>query len=197
MKVIGITGGIGTGKSRVLEYMKTEFSAVVCQADEVAKKLQQPGEECYGPIVEYFGKSILDKDEKIDRGRLGAIVFADRKKLTVLNQIVHPRVKNHILKEIEAERSAGTRLFVIEAALLIQDHYDMICDELWYIYANARVRRERLKKNRHYSDEKIDAILSAQDSEEIYRKGCKYVIDNSGFFEDTIRQIKDLGEQAE
>lgn len=190
MKIIGITGGVGSGKSRILSFLETQYGAVICQADHVAWKLQEPGEESYRKIVECFGSDILNEDKTINRGKLGKIVFSDGEKLQVLNQITHPAVKAYIKEQIQLEKEQGTALFVIEAALLLEDHYDEICDELWYIFACEKARRLRLKESRNYSDDKIDAMMASQLSEAYFREHCQITIDNSGDFEDTCNQIK-------
>lgn len=189
MKIIGITGGVGSGKSRVLSYMEERFGAVICQADHVAWKLQEPEQECYKEIVEHFGNEILHDDRTINRKRLGQIVFNDNEQLHILNGIMHPAVKEAIVQKIRAEQGKGTDYFVLEAALLLEDGYKQICDELWYIYTDEKTRRIRLKESREYSDAKIDAIMASQLSEDIFRKECQIVIDNSGNFEDTCYQI--------
>lgn len=195
MKVIGITGGVGAGKSAILGYLKEEYGAVVIEADKVGHLLMEPGKACYNSIVEKFGKSILNEDHTINRGKLGGIVFADSKLLDVLNKIIHPGVKSYIISEIEKEKtSANTRYFVVEAALLLEDHYDVICDELWYIHTDETVRAKRLKETRGYDDEKIAGIMANQKSPEEFKSGCQVVIDNSGDLADTYRQIdKQLG----
>lgn len=198
MKVIGITGGVGSGKSQVLSYFEEAHHAVICQADQVAWKLQEPGETCYQEIVSHFGTEILNADATINRMRLGQIVFGDKAQLLVLNGIMHPAVKCEIEKHILEETKKGTRLFILEAALLIEEHYDEICDELWYIYTDEQIRRQRLIESRQYSNEKIDAIMASQLSEELFRKACKRVIDNNGTFEETCvlldRAVEQLGE---
>ena len=190
MKIIGITGGVGSGKSRVLSYLETEYHAVVCQADHVAWKLQEPGQECYTQIVSCFGENILNEDGTINRGKLGQIVFTDNDELMKLNEIMHPAVKTYIVEWIQKECKNETTYFIIEAALLLEDDYSRICDEMWYIYCDESIRRERLKISRGYTDEKIDAIIASQLSEQIFRKECQIVIDNSGVFEDTCYQIE-------
>lgn len=189
MKVIGITGGIGSGKSRVLSYIEQQYKAVICQADHVAWKLQEPGQACYDKILQHFGAAILNADKTINRGKLGQIVFADSDKLLLLNQIMHPIVKTYILDEIASEIAKGTTYFVLEAALLLEENYDQICDELWYIYVDEEIRRERLKESRQYGDEKIDKIMKSQLSKEEFSKRCQIIIDNNGAFEDTCYQI--------
>ncbi len=195
MKVIGITGGVGSGKSRVLSYMEEKFLAVICQADHVAWELQAPGQACYKQIVEQFGKAVLLEDGTISRPALAKIVFADKAQLEKLNEIMHPAVKKSIVEQIGCEESKGTSLFVIEAALLLEDNYKEICDEIWYVYAEESVKRQRLKESRAYSDEKIDAIMLNQLSDASFREQCQIVIDNSGDFVDTCYQInKAVGE---
>ena len=190
MKIIGITGGVGSGKSRVLSYMETKYRAVICQADHVAWKLQEPGQKCYAQIVACFGENILDEDGTINRGKLGRIVFADKDKLCQLNKIMHPAVKDYIVEWIQRARNSETTYFIIEAALLLEEDYNLICDEMWYIYCDENIRRERLRSSRGYTDEKIDAIMASQLSEHIFRKECQVMIDNSGDFEDTCCQIE-------
>lgn len=189
MKVIGLTGGIGSGKSRVLQYMENNCDTFVCQADLVGRELQKPGKVCYDEIVRCFGGAVLFSDLQINRKKLGQIVFSDRRKLIQLNKIIHPQVKKEIIALIKAEEERGRSLFVIEAALLLEDHYDEICDELWYVYAEESIRKQRLMEQRGYSDEEIFAVFQNQASEAEFRKHCSKVIDNSGTFADTCSQV--------
>ena len=192
MKVIGITGGVGAGKSEILRYLKEKYCAMVVEADKVGHFLMEPGGACYYSIVEKFGSSILNGDQTINRGKLGKIVFSDEALLAELNKIIHPRVKSHIVSEIAKERAYHrTDLFVVEAALLIEDHYDVVCDELWYIHTDEEVRGKRLKEARGYDDEKIASICANQKSPAEFRSACQVVIDNSGDLADTYRQIEE------
>lgn len=190
MRVIGITGGIGAGKSAVLDFLQRNYKARIIQADLVGHHLMEPGNATYYPIVEQFGSQILNGDMTINRQKLGAIVREDFEKWEQLNRIVHPRVKEYVVGEIKSAEEAGMDYLFVEAALLIEDHYDAICDELWYIYAGEELRRERLKKVRGYSEEKISQIFERQLKDEEFRKHCRVVIDNSGDLEDTFRQIR-------
>ena len=190
MKVIGITGGVGAGKSAILNYLKEKHGAMVVEADKVGHLLMEPGGACYYSVVEKFGSSILNGDQTINRGKLGKIVFADPQLLDALNKIIHPKVKSYIVSEIAKERAYHrTNLFVVEAALLIEDHYDVICDELWYIHTDEQVRAERLKESRGYDDEKIESIMANQKSPEEFKKACHVVIDNSDCLACTQEQI--------
>lgn len=190
MKVIGITGGVGAGKSEILKYLKEKHHAMVVEADKVGHLLMEPGGACYYSIVEKFGSSILNGDQTINRGKLAKIVFADAALLEALNKIIHPRVKAHIVSEIAKERAYHrTELFVIEAALLLEDHYDVICDEIWYIDTDMEIRAKRLKETRGYDDEKIAGIMANQKSPEEFRMACQAVIDNSGSLTETFAKI--------
>ena len=190
MKVLEITGGVGSGKSHVLTFLKEEYRAHVCQMDEVARRLQQKGSVCYRDIVDHFGTDILEADGQIDRARLGAVVFSDGGKLELLNRIVHPAVLEQVRRDIAQKGAEGIKLYVLEAALL-PDVGGELCDELWYVYADEEARRSRLKASRGYTDEKITQMIKRQPTEERFRRACTAVIDNSGPFEDTMRQIGD------
>lgn len=190
MQIIGITGGVGSGKSRVLGYMEQQHGACICQADHVAWELQLPGEGCYEKIVQTFGREIVQEDGRIDRPKLGSIVFEDAEKLQVLNDIMHPAVKEEIRRRIQKQEETGTALFVLEAALLIEEGYGEICKELWYLHVDRQVRIERLLASRPYTREKIEKMMASQLSEEAYVAESDRVIENSGTFEETCRQIE-------
>ena len=192
MKIIGITGGTGSGKSQVLAYLENEYKAHICELDKVAKDLQRKGEKCYLDIVEYFGKGILDKDKNINRSALADIVFNDSEKLDILNKLVHPAVKEFTIKDIEKEKAKGTSIYVIESALMPTAGYENICDDMWYIYTDESVRRQRLRTSRGYSDKKMDEMFSSQSSDDDFRRISKVVIDNSGDFENTKKQIGEI-----
>ncbi len=189
MKIIGITGGVGAGKTEVMTYIGQHYDAAVIKADEVGYLLMEPGKDCYAPIVCLFGRQITDEAGNLNRKRIAELIFGDQEKLQQMNKIVHPAVKTYIRRAIAEEEKSGTPFVFIEAALLIEDHYDEICDELWYIYADERVRRERLRNDRKYTDERIDGIMENQLSEEEFSEHCDFEVDNSGEFEDTIKQI--------
>lgn len=189
MKVIGVTGGVGAGKSEILNFIADNWNATVVEADEVGYLVMKPGKSCFAPIVELFGPGILQEDGTLDRTKIAELVFEDKELLDKLNAIVHPAVKKYIRKAIEREKENETDFFIVEAALLIEDKYDEICDELWYIYADEETRTERLMKNRGYSEEKVKSIFANQLSEDEFSDHCDFEIDNSGDFEDTKEQI--------
>lgn len=196
MKVIGITGGIGAGKTEILGYLQRRADCRVIIADRAAHELEKRGGICYDRLVALLGKEVLSADGEIDKARMAARIFADRKILDSVNAIVHPAVKEYIAGEIDKERERGAfRYLFIEAALLIEGGYDQIVDELWYIYADEETRRERLKKSRGYSDEKTDSIMRQQMADHMFRRHCRVVIDNSKTLAYAYQQIDEkLGE---
>lgn len=197
MKIIGITGGVGSGKSEILNILREEYQAEVIMADRVAHELMAPGAVSYEGILDVFGKEILKEDQTIDRQKLGAIVFADEEKLVKLNKITHGNVDAEILNRMEKIKEKNPQaLIVIEAALLVGAAYEKIFDQLWYIFAREEVRFERLKASRGYSDEKIVQMIKHQKSEEEFKKAATHMIDNSGSLEATREQIgKILGDK--
>lgn len=192
MKIIGITGGVGAGKTQILEYLNDRYGATVCQADELARKLQKKGTDCHRAIAEHFGVEILDSKGELNREKLAQIIFTDEKERAALNEIVHPAVKEEVRKIIKKEERRHTSLFILEAALLIDDHYEQICDEIWYVYVEDAIRKKRLIYARGYDAEKVDDIIASQLPKEVFLRNCDRVIDNSGIFEETKIQLDEM-----
>ena len=181
---IGITGGVGSGKSEVLKYLRERTSCRIFYADEEAKKLYTPGSSVFDRIVSAAGEDILDDKGLPDKARFSEKLFNDSGLRNEINNIVHPAVEGLILDAMAAERISGKRDYLfIEAALLIECGYEEILHEIWYVYASPETRSERLKASRGYSEEKIKSMFSSQLSDEEYRKHCKRVIDNDGSIE--------------
>lgn len=189
MRVIGVTGGVGAGKSTILSYLKEQYQAVLILADEVSHDLMEAGEPLYKKVVEEFGTEILTDKKEIDRKILGKLVFEDKEKLLKLNQMVHPAVKIEILNRIEAAREKGNQLAVVEAALFLEENYDAFCDETWYIYTNEENRQKRLMESRGYTQERVKQIMENQKQHEEFLARCQYMIDNNGSKEQTQLQI--------
>lgn len=189
MKIIGITGGVGSGKSAILSYLKDKYNCIVFLADDAAKELEKKGNVCYEKLVDLLGKKILNEEDEIDSKKMAAAIFEDDKLLEKVNGIIHPEVKIYILDSINKARSEGYDYFFLEAALLIECGYNSIVDEMWYVFAEEKIRRKRLKESRGYSDEKIDSIMNSQLSEEEYRNNSDFVIDNSKSLKNSLRQI--------
>ena len=189
MKIIGVTGGVGAGKSTVLDYLKKTYHARLILADLVGHEVMEPGLPAYDAIIETFGREILSEDQTIDRKKLGDIVFHKEEMRQKLNAIVHPAVKQEILRRIEQAKLENVSYTVVEAALFLEENYDAFCNETWYIYTDEKIRRQRLKESRGYSDERIDQIFRSQKTHEEFQKRCLFMIDNNGSEEETFRQI--------
>ena len=190
MKTIGITGGVGAGKSTVLDYMKEKYDACILKADEIGHLVMEPEGVCYQKIIDLFGKDIIKNDKTIDRKRVSDVVFSNGEMLAKLNGIIHPAVKAYIRQCLEEEADSGRQLAVVEAALLLEDHYEEFCDEVWYIHTDQEIRITRLMESRGYSREKAESIIRNQASEEYFRAHTDYEINNSGDPAETHQQIE-------
>ncbi len=190
--VLGITGGVGSGKSRVLSYLEERFGASLLSCDEIGRELQAKGGRVYKPIVALFGEEALLPDGELDRGKIARAVFSDPDLLQRLNGIVHPAVKEEVQERILAvqeslrhrPRTEGeTGLICVEAALLLEGGYRDICREIWYIYASESVRKKRLMESRGYPEERVMEMFRSQRSDRSFRENTDFSIDNSGNFE--------------
>ncbi len=191
MRLIGITGGVGAGKSSILEYIRAHYRCQIYLADEVAHEVKKSGQPCYQALVALLGQEILAEDGELHRGRMAEKIFQDAALLEQVNAIVHPAVQTYLLERIrEARENGEAELFFIEAALLIECGYRSIVDEMWYIDTREEIRRRRLKESRGYSEEKIQRIMSSQLTDSEFRNGSDFIIDNSGAPEESFRQIR-------
>ncbi len=163
-------------------------------ADNIAHELMEPGSRCYDRLRGLLGTDdVWNDDGSFDRAKLASVLFSDDDMREAVNSVVHPAVKDYVREQYALEKErAGLDLLIIEAALLIEENYNEICDELWYIYTTEKNRRERLKAGRGYSDAKVDSILASQLPEETFRAHCAEVIDNNGTPEDAFRQVDAL-----
>lgn len=190
MKFIGITGGVGAGKSEILKYIKRHYKCEIYLADEAAHEVKRAGTECFDRLVTLLGSDIVGEDGEINKAVMADKIFGDEELLRQVNEIVHPAVKDYLMAKYEAAlENPDIELFFVEAALLIEAGYKELVDEMWYIYADSNVRRKRLMYSRGYSEEKIQNIMDNQLTEEEFREACDFVIDNSGLLADSYRQI--------
>lgn len=193
MRFIGITGGVGSGKSTVLDEAVRLTGAPYIKADDLVKEMYGVGEPLHKKMRKLFdSEDIWNEDTSVDMKKLSAVIYSDDEKRRRLNDLVHPAVKTEIKKIAEECRGRKDEYLFLEAALLIEEKYDEICDELWYVYADDKTRRERLKRTRGYSDEKIDSIMKAQLSDKVFREKCSVVIDNSTDQAHASEQIRDI-----
>lgn len=199
MQVIGITGGVGAGKSAILEYLEQNYRVKNLIADKIARMMMEPGSECYRKLLKFLPVEVYNEDESINRSALAAAIFTSEDLRKRVNDVMHPVVKEYILNQIEEQKRMGLLDFVIiEAALLIEDNYDEICDELWYVRTSEEVRKKRLMRSRGYTEEQVEQMFASQLSDEEYRKNCQVIIENNGTREETFYQvaqaIKEKGE---
>lgn len=196
MKVLGITGGIGCGKSTVIDILREQYSCAVINTDQIAADLMQKGQKTYQKIVEYFGEDILKDDGEINRKKLANRVFKSEMDLLKLNSFTHPLVREEVLIKIEQyQKEDSERLIIVETALPYEARLKEYCDEVWYVTASLELRRERLKTTRGYSDEKINDIFNKQLSDADYRDFCTHVIVNDTTKEEVIRQARHILEE--
>ena len=181
MKVIGLTGGIGSGKSLVANIMKEKYGAYIIDTDRIAREQMEPGGASYQEVVDCFGLSILATDGTIDRSKLASLVFDDKAKRLQINEITHPKVLDTVREQINRHKLLQDFPYLlIETALMIESGYDFVCDEVWYVYAPEEQRRSWLRKERGYSDEKIDTVFQNQCNAQEFRNRFPKVIENIG-----------------
>ena len=187
-RIVGITGGVGAGKSSVLAILKDSFDAKVILADLVAHDLMEPGSEGLNRVTEALGTSFIREDGAVDRKALAEIIFHDAKALETMNSIIHPMVWETIREEaLKCEES----LVIVEAAVF-DTAPEGLFDEMWYVYTTEENRILRLMVSRGYKRENCESIIAKQDSEEQYRNRCGRVLDNNGTAEDIKRQLEEI-----
>lgn len=187
MKVIGLTGGIGSGKSAAAAILR-DLGAAILDADTIAHELYAPGTEGWQAVVEAFGREILDSTGAIDRKKLAAIVFADATARRRLEAIMHPRITAEIQRRLAAWRAAGSaRVAVVEAALLVEAGWHTLVDEVWLVTAAPEAVRQRLERQRGMTAAEIEVRQRAQMTDEARRDYAHVVIDNSG----TLEQLRE------
>ena len=179
MKVIGLTGGTGSGKSVVSKSL-AEAGAVIVDADKIAHEIILKDEPAYREIVEYYGTGILDAEENIIRKKLGEIVFNDKEKLAFLNQCTHKYITAEVKRQIAAAKEEGTAAaIIVDAPLLLEAKLEAVCDLVWVVYADPEVRAQRVMARDGISYELAKARIANQKSWEEYRSAASTVIDNS------------------
>ena len=182
--IIGVMGGVGSGKSTVLNYLENNYEANIIEADKVAKEVMLPGNDVYNEIVKTFPEVIVDN--KIDSKKLAEIVFNDKEQLEKLNSITHPGAVKEIISRI---KSSKKRIIVVESAILLGSGVEQYCDELWFVFCDRDTRIKRLMQTRGYSKEKCISVIESQPADEEYNKGADEFIDNSYSEENTREQI--------
>lgn len=194
LKIIGITGEAGSGKTTVTKLYAKSHNAYVILTDDVARELMEPGTECYKRVVQHFGEGILYETDiekayvrPINRAILADIVFNDENELKVLNSIVHSEVVSKVksiitdIKSLNNDNNYGNiySVILLESAILFQvEDLVKLCDEIWYVEARDMDRRERLKMEREYTDERIEAMSISQECIRQNKDRCDKIIIN-------------------
>jgi len=190
-RVIGLTGGMGSGKSTVSQLL-AEFGAVIIDADKVGHEAYQPNTKTWQELVATFGQQIVAQDGTIDRKKLGAIVFGSPEQLTRLNSIVHPRMFEMMKERIEQYRRQGVKVVVLDAAILFEANWTPLVDTIWVVVASELVVITRAKARTGLPEEQIRSRLSSQMSNEERTKRANVVIHNDGTFEDLRAKVREL-----
>ncbi|HUA34557.1 MAG TPA: dephospho-CoA kinase [Candidatus Binataceae bacterium] len=184
MLTIGLTGGIGSGKSTVSK-MLAEMGAPILDADKVGHGIYAPGGPAYEDVIAAFGREILAPDGTVDRKKLGPIVFGDPNALKKLNSIVHPKMLAEMRRLVNDMRDSGeAKPIIVEAAILIEANWQPMCDEVWLVRASNKRVIERVERDRGMKPEQTEARIRAQLSDDERRKHADYVIENEGSLDD-------------
>ena len=190
MKTIGLTGGIGSGKSTVSQLLG-ELGAFVIDADKVGHEIYLPGKEAWKQVTAAFGQDILASDQTIDRKKLGAIVFGSDDARKKLNSIVHPLMFKDIDRRIKEKRADRfTKPIVIEAAILIEANWLPLADEVWLVVTNKNAVIERVASQRGLSAKDTEARIASQLSDAERRRYATLVIENDGSLEDLKKKVQ-------
>jgi len=194
MLIVGLTGGIVSGKSTVAK-MFQQLGALIIDADKIARSIVQPGEKAWQSIVEYFGKGILNDNQELNRKELARIVFADKEKLETLNRITHPEITTIIKEKIDRMRRKNINkesICIVEAPLLFEAHLEEMMDRIIVVYLNREEQiRRLLLRNGLTQQEAIDRIESQMPLEEKVQR-ADYIIDNCTSINQTKKQVKQV-----
>jgi len=193
MKIIGLTGGTGSGKGFVASYLKSN-GAYIIDADEIAHRIILKGEPAYKEIVDFFGTGILDEDGNIIRKELGKIVFSDGEKLKVLNSCTHKYIGLTVLDEVKkAEEEPDKYKFIVyDAPLLLDTDFIDSCDEVWSVFADADTRCTRIMARDGITKEEAQKRIASQKPWSVYEAASDVVIDNSAGNDDVKKELDKL-----
>ena len=188
MKIIGVTGGIGSGKTAVTDYL-TGKGYTVIDADKAAREAVYPGSEGLKAIVTHFGESVLNKDGSLNRRLLGKIVFFDRCERETLNALLHERIRAIIDKYISIYANAGLEVLFLCAPLLIESDLYKTVDEVWLIDASDDIRMNRVMERDNISELEVKKRMDSQMSAEEKRNYAHAILDNSGGLDELYKKV--------
>ncbi|MGM0885492.1 MAG: dephospho-CoA kinase [Bacillota bacterium] len=190
-QIIGITGGIASGKSTVSLYLQ-ELGFTIVDADLASRAVVEPGEEAHHQVVKAFGEDILLTDGNIDRVKLGSIIFNDQEKRLLLNGIVHPAVRNWMRVKTEAALSSGEETVFMDIPLLFESKLTFMVDKTLLIYVDEQVQLKRLMNRNGLSETEALARINSQMPLADKKALADAVIDNNGDINETKRQVKTI-----
>lgn len=189
--VIGLTGGIASGKTTVSRLL-AELGAVVLDADKVGHEALAPGSEAYRKVVAAFGTGVLRPDGSVDRKKLGEIVFNDAQALAHLNRILHPYMYQMIAERLEEHRRSGTSVVVLEAAVLLEAGWTSLVDQIWVTQASEDTAIQRLGERNSFSAAQAQARIRSQLSPERRSRQADIIINTDCPLAETECQVREL-----
>jgi dephospho-CoA kinase len=195
MKLVGLTGGVGSGKSTVAAMLR-ELGAEVVDADEATHAVYEPGSPGYDAVVREFGPDFV-RDGGIDRSRLGDLVFRDADARRRLNAIVHPLVREWMAKRTAAAVEQGADVVVQDVPLLFENSLEKLFSSVVLVYVPEELQVVRLVAGRGFTPERARAVIAAQMPIEAKRGLAQHVINNSGTLEDTRAQVTAIWKQLQ
>ena len=187
MRIIGVTGGIGSGKSTVSKILAS-FGAKIIDEDVLARQITQKGQKALEEIVNCFGEAILDSEGNLDRKMLSKIVFKDKQKLEALNRITHKYVAEKIIENLK--KINNNEIAVVDAPIPIEHGFIDVVDEIWAVVAHKDVRIKRVMERSNMTYNEVEDRINSQLSDEFYKSISDVVIENNGSIEELEQQVK-------
>jgi len=194
MKVVGLTGGIASGKSTAASLLR-QLGAEIIDADQIAREILQPGQEAWQEIVAAFGAGILREDKTIDRERLRKIIFQDEKARKRLEAITHPRIRTLAQERMQRLAADGAQIIIYEAPLLFENQVHLWLRPVIVVACDLATQKRRLKERDGLSQEEIQRHLDAQMTLAEKRRLADFIIENNGDLEELRRQVKEVWEK--
>ena len=192
MLIIGLTGGIGSGKSTVSEYLSKNMGLTIIDADQIARDVTRPGQETLLKLREAFGSEIINDDGTLDRRKLAGIAFQSDEKKKLLEKITHSAIREEINCTLRTSAAKHENAVVLDVPLLMESGIDGLCDTVWVVTTAKDVRIERISARDGITKEEINARINAQISDRERFARADEIIDNSGDKEALYREIERL-----
>ena len=189
MKIVGLTGGISSGKSTVSSYLK-QLKIPVIDADEVARKVVEPNSQGAIEIRKAFGSDVFEEDGSLNRQKLGALIFSNKENRQKLDDLLQPLIKIMILDEIEEYRQKGENMIVLDLPLLFEKQYEELCEEIIVVYIPKELQLERLMRRNQYTNQEALSRIDSQLSIEEKRKRATVLLDNQGTIQQLYQQVE-------